>query len=84
MSTSVVSFRMTEREYNYMMIECHRIGIGSAEWVQQKIAFAKSIRLRDSELIEKLKAVRRKIKYGNYDKAGLDELEEILKNILTD
>lgn len=81
MSTRVVSFRMTEREYNNMMIECHQIGIGSAEWVQQKIAFAKSIGLRDSELIEKLKVVRRKIKYGNYDKAGLDELEEIINSL---
>lgn len=81
MSTRVVSFRMTEREYNNMMIECHRICIGSAEWVQQKIAFANYMKIRHYELIEQLKVVRRKIKYGNYDKAGLDELEEIINSL---
>ena len=51
MSTRVVSFRMTEREYNEMMLECHQKGIGSSEWVQQKIAFAN----RGNEILRKVK-----------------------------
>jgi hypothetical protein len=46
-----------------------------------KIAFAKYIEFRDNELIEALKVVRRKIKYRNYDKAGLDELEKVIKSL---
>jgi hypothetical protein len=81
MSTRVVSFRMTEREYNKMMVECHQMGIGSAEWVQQKIAFANYVTSRDQELLENLKFVRRKLKYSEDKKSGLDKLDEIINSL---
>jgi hypothetical protein len=63
MSTRVVSFRMTEREYNKMMIECQQMHIGNTESVEHKIAFANHVTTRNQELLEILKYVRRKFKY---------------------
>jgi len=55
---------MTENQYDRMMVECNQIGISSAEWVQQKIAFASYVTSRDEELLEDLRFVRRKLKYA--------------------
>jgi len=82
MSTRVVSFRMTEIRYNKMMAECHQMGIGSSEWVQQKIAFARYVTSRDEELLENLKFVRRKFKYAEDKKPGLDKLDDVIKSLL--
>lgn len=81
MSTRVVSFRMTEREYNKMMIECQQMHIGSTEWVQQKIAFANHVTTRDQELLENLKYVRRKFKYAEDKKPGIAMLNEIINSL---
>ena len=78
MSTRVVSFRMTETEYDKMMVECYQRRIGCAEWVQQKIAFANYLRSRDQELIEQLKYVRRKLKYSEDKNQALDKLNDLI------
>ena len=61
MSTRVVSFRMTENQYDKMMAECHQMGISSAEWIMQKIAHCR----KEDELLEtiifKLKIIRKSL-----------------------
>ena len=82
MSTRVVSFRMTGNQYDNMMVECHKMGISSAEWILQKIAYANYVTSRDEELLENLKFVRRKLKYAEDKIPGLKKLDEII-NALT-
>ena len=81
MSTRVVSFRMTENQYDKMMAECHQMGISSAEWTLQKIAYASYVTSRDEELLENLKFVRRKLKYAEDKKPGVDKLDEIINSL---
>ncbi|MEB3119755.1 MAG: hypothetical protein VKL41_00850 [Snowella sp.] len=81
MSTRVVSFRMTENQYDKMMAECHQMGIGSSEWVIQKIAYASYITYRDEELLENLKLIRRKVKYADDKKSGVEKLDEIINSL---
>jgi len=73
---------MTENQYNKMMIQCHQMEISSAEWILQKIAYASYVTSRDEELLENLKFVRRKFKYAEDKKPGLDKLDDIIKSLL--
>jgi|GEM_PF-853372 len=78
MSTRVVSFRMTETEYNNMMAECHQMGIGSSEWVLQKIAHSS----KKDQLLEnitfKLKSLRRVLAVSDCSKEAYNKVIDIL------
>jgi len=52
---------MTETEYNKMLAECQRIGIGKAEWIQQKIATSRNHEEIIRKSISKLQAIRRRL-----------------------
>ena len=81
MSTRVVSFRMTENQYANMMAECHQMGISSAEWTLQKIAYANYATSQGEELLEDLKFVRRKLRYAEDKKTGFEKLDDIIKSL---
>jgi len=72
---------MTENQYNKMMIQCHQMEISSAEWILQKIAYASYVTSRDEELLENLKFVRRKLKFAEDKKPGVDKLDEIINSL---
>jgi hypothetical protein len=85
MSTRVVSFRMTETEYDKMMAECYQKGTGCAEWVQQKIAFANNIDKTLKRVQFKLNTLRRillfKKDYAEINNRLIELLEIIETNI---
>jgi len=78
MSTRVVSFRMNETEYNNMMVECHQMGIGSSEWVSQKIAHSS----KKDQLLEnitfKLKSLRRVLAVSDCSTEAYNKVIDIL------
>jgi len=61
---------MTENQYDKMMAECHQMGIGSSEWVSQKIAHSS----KKDQLLENitfmLKSLRRVLAVSTKDAAG--------------
>jgi hypothetical protein len=78
MSTRVVSFRMTENQYDKMMAECHQMGISSAEWIMQKIAHCN----QEDEILEtiifKLKIVRKSLATFNCPTEVYNQIIDIL------
>ena len=84
MSTRVVSFRMTEEEYDKMMVECYQRGIGCAEWVQQKIAYSKCQNETLKKIILKLKSIRRILIFKKDEveiKFVVENLQDIINEI---
>jgi len=63
-------------------VKYYQRGIGCAEWVQQKIAFARSAEYRDQEILAQLRYIRRKFKYAEDKYPGLEELDEMIHYLL--
>ena len=79
MSTKVISSRITLTQYQEILLECDRLELSVADWIQLQIARSKKWELAKNEISAKLRVIKVTAKIF----AKSDRVEEKIQNLMT-